>query len=162
MCLGALDRFHAPISNETHRPRHTHTHTNSMLGILSAQLPASDEKSMARGERRRDRRTKISKREICYNMPSLMVAGECSNSSYKTSFECFWLKKGFLRQHWKYSVNIPEKVGCGFSTFTEKSMHESSNNTCAPFERQNSTFLSKSYCSHWGLSLVKSSSSVQS
>ena len=101
MCLGALDRFHAPISNETHRPRHTHTHThtNSMLGILSAQLPASDEKSMARGERRRDRRTKISKREICYNMPSLMVAGECSNSSYKTSFECFWLKKGFLRQH---------------------------------------------------------------
>lgn len=29
----------------------THTHdTHSLLGIVSAQLPASDEKSMARGE----------------------------------------------------------------------------------------------------------------
>lgn len=48
MGLLALERFHAPISNETHRPRHTYTH--SLLGIVSAQLPASDEKSMARGE----------------------------------------------------------------------------------------------------------------
>ena len=40
MCLGAFDRFHAPISNETHRLRRT----RSLLGILSAQLPASDEK----------------------------------------------------------------------------------------------------------------------
>lgn len=53
MGLLALERFHAPISNETHRPRHTYTHTHdthSLLGIVSAQLPASDEKSMARGE----------------------------------------------------------------------------------------------------------------
>lgn len=51
-CLGravpnvprALERFHAPISNEMRRPRHTHPHTHSLLGILSAQLPASDKK----------------------------------------------------------------------------------------------------------------------
>lgn len=28
MCLGALERFHAPISNETHTTRHTQTHTH--------------------------------------------------------------------------------------------------------------------------------------
>lgn len=81
MCLGALERFHAPISNETHRARHTHTHT--LLGILSAQLPTSDEKSMARGERQKNKDKQ--KREICYNMHSVMVAAECSNYSYSIS-----------------------------------------------------------------------------
>lgn len=75
MCLGALERFHAPISNEMHRPRHTHTHT--LLGIFSAQLPASDEKSMARGETEKSR-TKICKER---NLLSLKVAREGSNYS---------------------------------------------------------------------------------
>lgn len=42
VCLGALERFHAPISNEMHRTRHTLSDT--LLGIHSAHLPASDEK----------------------------------------------------------------------------------------------------------------------
>ena len=71
MCLGALERFHAPISSETHRPRHTHTHahthrqtdthTNTLLGILSTQLPRQMKKSMARGERQKNKDTQREK-----------------------------------------------------------------------------------------------------
>lgn len=48
MCLGALERFHAPISNKTHRPTHTHIHTkHSHTHCWAFTLPSypSDEKT---------------------------------------------------------------------------------------------------------------------
>lgn len=54
------------------------SHTHTLLGIFSAQLPASDEKSMARGETEKESRTKICKER---NLLSLKVAREDSNYS---------------------------------------------------------------------------------
>lgn len=62
-----------------------HTHTHTVLGILFAQLPASDRKKkeawhvVKDGERAEQ---SCGKREICYNMLSLIAAPECSDYSH--------------------------------------------------------------------------------
>lgn len=61
MCLGALERFHAPISNETHRPRHMHTNTHTLS--LPSYPYQTKKKNMAQD--RQGQQTKDNQRDRC-------------------------------------------------------------------------------------------------